>query len=113
MTKSQTPYWWRPMIWHYGVGLFLKPNAAPRRLRRSVMKSNSHDAARGDSRKADRATRGKEKPKGVIPVWTGPTLPRIASGCYMAAAVRIIGPQYLARWKRYSVGIGFRPFSEP
>jgi len=53
----------------------------------------------------------KQQPK--MPVWTGPDYPRIAPGRYSATAVRIIEPQYIRRWQRYSLGVCFRPFSEP
>jgi hypothetical protein len=54
-----------------------------------------------------------DKSKPPIPIWTGQDYARIAPGRYSAAAVRIIAPQYLRSWKRWSMGVCFRPFSEP
>jgi hypothetical protein len=64
----------------------------------------------GDNRRTAKQT---NKLQVAMPVWTGPEYPRIPPGKYSAAAVRIIPPQYLRQWQRWSIGICFRPFSEP
>jgi hypothetical protein len=66
-----------------------------------------------DLAESDQAKRRSTARLNAIPVWSGEELPRIAPGRYTAVAVRIIGPEFVRRWQRSSVGICFRPFSEP
>jgi hypothetical protein len=61
----------------------------------------------------ERTPRSVEKPQAPTPVWTGPEYPRILPGQYTASAVRVITPQYIRRWQRWSLGICFCPFAEP
>jgi len=59
-----------------------------------------------------RKSETKPKARGTMPVWTGPEYSRIPPGKYTASAVRIVGPEFVARWQRSSIGIAFRPHSE-
>jgi hypothetical protein len=66
-----------------------------------------------DLAEGDQAERRSTARSNAIPVWSREELPRIAPGRYTAVAVRIIGPEFVRRWQRHSIGICFRPFSEP
>jgi hypothetical protein len=60
-----------------------------------------------------RTPKHAEKPQPATPVWTGQEYSRIPPGQYTASAVRVITPQYIRRWQRWSLGICFCPFAEP
>ena len=79
------------------------------------MKMQSHKprSMSSDLPKDKVSKRQTKEPQAVIPVWTGPDYPRIAPGQYTATAVRIISPQFIRRWRRFSIGVCFRPFAEP
>lgn len=45
--------------------------------------------------------------------WTGPSYPHIPAGRYSAVGVRALGPQWLKRYRRWSLLIEFRLLAEP
>lgn len=79
---------------------------------RPSARNNSEAVRPAEAKPETRPVAPGSKPPLAL-VWHGAEYPRIEPGRYWAEAVRIIGPDYLARFKRYSLGIVFRLLDRP